>query len=282
MKPRKVPFSVAIPSSLVSEIPHLREKTSLIGLVGRAAAIFRVNEIYIYPDYPNESRFIKLILDYMETPQYLRKRLFKRRKELEFAGILPPLRTPNHPTENRSFMLKKGDIREGVVLSRSGNKFMVDIGVEKLLKASGGAPPIGSMAAFRITRLAPELEGVFTRDKEIEDYWGFDVRISKRRIGEFVLNEDFGLTIATSRLGKNIRDVEMELVSRLNNAKSVLIAFGSHKRGLKDILAREGLTLDIFNYALNTVPEQGCETIRTEEAIYSTMAILNFLCCQQA
>ena len=59
---------MAIPSSLVSEVPHLREKTSSIGNIGRAAALFRVDDIYIYPDDPDEAQLIRLILSYMETP----------------------------------------------------------------------------------------------------------------------------------------------------------------------------------------------------------------------
>jgi predicted SPOUT superfamily RNA methylase MTH1 len=91
--------SIAIPASVVSDTPHLREKTSKIGLIGRAAAIFKVNEIIIYPDNPRTSQtaemdLIATLLAYMETPQYLRKRLFKIKPDLQFAGILPPLRTP--------------------------------------------------------------------------------------------------------------------------------------------------------------------------------------------
>ena len=80
-------LSVAIPSSMVSDVPHLREKSSKIGLVGRAAAIFCVDEIIIYRDLPevDQSRdadLIATILSYMETPQYLRRRLFKIKPEL--------------------------------------------------------------------------------------------------------------------------------------------------------------------------------------------------------
>jgi len=281
VKRRKIPFSIAIPSSLVSEIPHQREKTGLIGQVGRASAVFRVDEIYIYPDHPDESRFIKLILDYMETPQYLRKYLFKRRKELEFAGILPPLRTPNHPTENRASMLRKGDVREGVVLSKSGDGFIVDVGVDRLLKAFGRAPSIGGRAIIKIIEVDPELKGIFIGDSQVEDYWGFDVHASERKLGELALEGKFDLTIATSRLGVNIGKVERELASRLKEVRNVFIAFGSPKKGLKEIISREGLTLDeVFHYTVNTVPEQGCESVRTEEAIYSTLAILNLLFSQ--
>ena len=97
---RKV--SIAIPVSIISDVPHLREKTSKVGLVGRAAAIFRVNEIIVYPDNPRVNQaadmdLIATLLAYMDTPQYLRKKLFTLKRELRYAGVLPPLRTPHHP-----------------------------------------------------------------------------------------------------------------------------------------------------------------------------------------
>ncbi len=78
----KKKLAIAIPASIISDTPHLREKTSKIGLIGRAAAIFRVDEIIVYPDNPKANQvrdldFISLLLSYLETPQYLRKRLFK-------------------------------------------------------------------------------------------------------------------------------------------------------------------------------------------------------------
>jgi len=77
---RKKKLSITIPASVVSDAPHLREKTSKVGLIARAAAIFRVDEIIVYPDnlHVNQAVDIDLIatlLAYMETPQYLRKRL---------------------------------------------------------------------------------------------------------------------------------------------------------------------------------------------------------------
>lgn len=66
-------LAIAIPASVVSDIPHLREKTSKVGLIGRAAAIFRVNQIIIYPDSPKSNQkddmeLIATLLAYMETP----------------------------------------------------------------------------------------------------------------------------------------------------------------------------------------------------------------------
>ena len=49
MQRRDRKLAVAIPVSIVSDIPHLREKTLKIGLIGRAAAIFRVTEMIELP-----------------------------------------------------------------------------------------------------------------------------------------------------------------------------------------------------------------------------------------
>jgi len=90
-------LSIAIPASLISDVPHLREKTNRIGMIGRALAIFRVDEVIIYLDRTNENQqhdaeLISTILSYMETPQYLRKRLFPIMSSLKYASVLPPLR----------------------------------------------------------------------------------------------------------------------------------------------------------------------------------------------
>ena len=132
----KKKLAIAIPASVISDTPHLREKTSKIGLIGRAAAIFRVDEIIVYLDNPKTNQirdleFIALLLNYLETPQYLRKRLFKLEPDLQFAGILPPLRTPHHPISGKTRDLKAGEYREGLVLSKDKEGLLVDIGVEQ-------------------------------------------------------------------------------------------------------------------------------------------------------
>ena len=72
MRKRDRKLAVAIPASLVSDIPHLREKTLKIGLLGRAAAIFRVMEIIVFPDdlgsnQKRDRNLIVTILSYIRT-----------------------------------------------------------------------------------------------------------------------------------------------------------------------------------------------------------------------
>ena len=208
----KKKLAIAIPASIISDTPHLREKTSKIGLIGRAAAIFRVDEIIVYPDNPkaNQARdldFIALLLNYLETPQYLRKRLFKLEPSLQFAGILPPLRTPHHPVSGKTRDLKVGEYREGLVLSKAKEGLLVDIGVEQpaLLRETQYA--VGDRLTLQIVNVGGRIEVQTANRDDIPVYWGYRVRVEKRTFGQLVTDDEFDLTIATARLGDKFMDV---------------------------------------------------------------------------
>lgn len=279
-KRRKAELFIAIPASLVSDIPHLRERTAAVGLVGRAAAIFRVDGIIVYRDSGSErggAFFIRLILNYMETPQYLRRRLFTIRPELRYAGILHPLRTPHHPTRSKVKELRVGEFREGVVLDVGEEGFTVDIGVREPLLAEGRPPSPGSRVTVKVLESKPQLKGRIARREENKEYWGYRVQMA-RGLGEALSRRRFDLSISTSRGGRPLLGVIEPIRERWVPAGRVLIAFGSPRTGLEEILKHEGLSLkEVFDFIVNTIPGQGSETIRTEEAIYSTLAAFNLL-----
>jgi predicted SPOUT superfamily RNA methylase MTH1 len=276
-------LSVAIPASFVSDIPHLREKTFRIGMVGRAASIFRVDEVIVYPDYPkiDQRRDINLIatvLAYMETPQYLRKRLFKIQPELEYAGVLPPLRTPHHPLADRIKDLKVGEFREGAVVSYSQEGSLVDVGVEQPILVANTKLKPNTRVTLRIIDLGKHPKAVPANLREIQSYWGFKVTVSNITFGQLVRKESFDLVVATSRKGKTIHTVMDELAARWKQARKILVAFGAPTQGLFEIAAHEHVRLeDIAHFIVNTLPKQGTETVRTEEALYASLAIFNAL-----
>lgn len=280
---REREFSIAIPASFVSDTPHLREKTFRTGLVGRGAAIFRVDEVIVFPDMPeiDQSRDVNLlvlILSYMETPQYLRKRLFKIRSELRYAGVLPPLRTPHHPLVNRLERLNVGEYREGVVVSSAAKGSFVDVGVEQPALIIGKKLPKNMRITVKITNIKKQFLATLANREETGTYWGYKVTISKVPFGQLVKKRNFNLVIATSRKGKSILKTMDKLRERWKVSKRVLVAFGAPTQGLYEILAREGLKLEeVVHFVLNTVPAQGTKTVRTEEALYATLAILNTL-----
>lgn len=261
----------------------MREKTFRIGLVGRASAIFRIDEVVVYPDMPNvdqtrDANLLALILSYMETPQYLRKRLFKIRPELRYAGVLPPLRTPHHPLINRIKKLNIGEYREGVVVSSSTKGSFVDVGVEQPVFILGKRLSPDTRVTVKITQLQKRFLATLASREEIGAYWGYKVTISRVPFGQLIKNRGFTLVIATSRKGEPILQVMDTLKERWKTSSKSLIAFGAPTQGLYEIVAHENLKLeDLAHFIINTIPNQGTKTVRTEEALYATLAILNTL-----
>jgi len=100
--------------------------------------------------------------------------------------------------------------------------------------------------------------------------------------------EDAGLTIASSRYGERLRSGRLdELAASCRGAShddepSYTVAFGAPERGLPAIrgldtgAVRNG-TRGAFDRWVNTVPDQGSEVVRTEEAMFATLACLNLM-----
>ena len=92
------------------------------GQIARAAAIFQIDEVVVFNDSSpsalkdpkwNPNVFLARILQYLETPQYLRKALFPMHPDLKYAGLLNPLDTPHHMRID-----EPAKFREAVVLKR--------------------------------------------------------------------------------------------------------------------------------------------------------------------
>jgi len=278
-------LSIAIPASVVYDTPHLREKTSKIGLIGRAAAIFEVDEIIIYPDNPKVNQkadmdLVATLLAYMETPQYLRKGLFKLRPELRYAGILPPLRTPHHPLNREMKNLKVGEYREGATLSKTREGTLIDIGVEQPVVMLNRQLPIDKRVTVKILKVEEGVEVDVANRDEISMYWGYMVTVEKHSFGKLIKGRGFDLAIATSKYGVPFADVAEEIAEKWEKSSTILVAFGAPTQGLYEILKNEGLNLDdVVDFVVNTFPMQGTETIRTEEALFASLAILNMKFC---
>ncbi|TMI07319.1 hypothetical protein E6H34_08385 [Candidatus Bathyarchaeota archaeon] len=275
---RSQTVSVALPASLTLDIPHLREKTARLGFVSRALATFRVHEAIIYRDragkeLDREASLIEKMLTYIETPQYLRRHVFRIDPDLEYAGTLPPLRTPNHPDKQNP---SPGLLREGVVV-QPGPSSMVEAGFRNLVRVRSKMP-LSERLTVRLTKVSPELEGEIVEPNRLTIYWGFKVARGNVTLSEIVRSKKFDLTISTSRKGMDVREITPNLAKRWKSASSPLIVFGSPNEGVPEILARSGMSVsDAMDFNVNTIPDQGVETVRTEEALWSTLAVLNVL-----
>ena len=86
----------------------------------------------------------------------------------------------------------------------------------------------------------------------------------------------YDLTVATALVGDSFMDVESKIGRKWNGASRVLLVFGAPARGLHEIVKDEGLNLaDVADFVVNTIPGQGTVTVRTEEALLASLALLN-------
>lgn len=251
-------FSIAIPSSTLSNEMDNKIKAYKVWQIARACAIYRVERIYIYRDpAKDETDYIKEVLEYLETPQYLRKHLFPIKKTLRFVGALPPLAIPSHCPKH----LKIGESREGVVrkVGPDGTCW-VDIGLPALalLKAKKER---GARVTVRVCSRQP----LVVEESEPESYWGFRVEKTSLR------NLLSGDAVILSRNGEDVRNNTDELLKRK------IFLFGSPGEGVHSIAEKLGIEIPPNIKSINTIPNQGTETVRVEEAIISTLAIRNML-----
>ena len=277
-------LSIAIPASFIDIHSNLAQKTTQIGWVARAAAINHVDEILIFPDASSQEqapqrRLIKRVLEYLDTPQYLRKYLFRKLPELRRVGLLPPLRTPHHPIEKQSKKLKDGEFREGYAFLEDG-RLVVDVGVEYSLPLNPAPSKIPSRVTVSIERKGSGiLTALLTKPPTPEVYWGYKVKDIQKSLFDFLQrNRIYDLVVATSRKAPLISEIWSSLKKRWKIAKRVLVLFGSHNKGLKEILQREGRQVQaLTDFLVNTVPNQGVETIRTTEAVFLSLSIFRLL-----
>ena len=294
--------SVLVPSSLTREAEDKREATRKLGYVARAATIFRADRLLVFPDREAEGRFdggfVNTVLSYAATPPYLRKEVWGQRDELEFAGVLPPLRATS----------QTGSESNGSGSSRRRQGIVTEVGPDRRVRVNCG--------------LQHPISLVVPPEMEVEEGERVTVRISSRRpvrakltddplpglsveqtdLSAALGREDAGVRIAASRFGEELTVGRLETLAGRIERDGMTVAFGAPERGLPDILGVDPSTViaassgrdgdkrgdaeadaDVepgdpetgFDLWLNTVPQQGSETVRTEEAMFATLAPLS-------
>ncbi len=279
--PRREPsLAIALPASLTSDLSHLREKTVKAGIIGRVAAVFRVDEILIYLDKHGaeaEGELLCQLLRYLDTPQYLRKRIFPISPFLKYAGLLPPLKAPHHTVESEIERISREHFREGVVVKSGRRGSLVDIGLGSLFFLSKSLP-VGQRITVRVVKRKGSIKVRLVSRNDVNVYWGYKAVFTGKGLFETVKDCGADVVIATSKYGVPIYDVALDLCERMRNCNKVLVLFGSPYEGLFEIVKRERRRLEeLADFIVNTIPLQGTETVRTEEAVFATLSILNVL-----
>ncbi len=252
-------LTIAIPSSALINENDPKIKAYKVGQIARAAAIFRADRIIIYRDpLLDESDYLKDLLEYAVTPQYLRKFTIPLKPTLKYAGVMPPLKISSH----RPKTLKTGEIREGVI-RRVGpdGTCWVDIGVKALALLKAKKLERGARVTVRVCSKKP----LVVELAEPQGYWGYSVEV--KELSEVLSS---GEVVITSRRGS------CPSLEELRELKNPVFVFGNPREGVQEIASRLGVELKVER-VWNFVPSQGTETVRLEEALLTTLAIYNFV-----
>ncbi|XP_078437181.1 methyltransferase C9orf114 protein isoform X2 [Wolffia australiana] len=218
--------------------------------------------------------FLIKILRYLETPQYLRRSLYSMHSSLRFVGLLPPLDAPHHLRKH-----EWGPFREGLTLKEKPLNFagtLVDVGlsknvtVEEILEPGVRVTVAMGENRSQGTDVPKKIVTPNTPQKEMGSYWGYKVRYASNLSSVFNMcpyEEGYDHVIGTSEHGDIINSSEVVIPTFWH----LLIAFGG-LGGLEECIEEDndlkGKTVsEIFHSYLNTCPQQGSRTIRTEEAV---------------
>ena len=307
---RPYTVSLALPGSILDNAQSPELRTYLAGQVARALAVFSIDEVIVFDDEAKlsvndsslEGEFegiqkkghgciqLARILQFLECPQYLRKAFFPIHPDLQYAGVLNPTDMPHHLR-----MTEVSLYREGIVLDRPAHKSggsLVNVGLKKDCVVDKKVNP-----NVRVT-VELELESEeknLIRGKIVPPsaprtqkglYWGYMVRLAEKLSHVFTkcpFKGGYDLTVGTSERGEDIDGCKLVKPDDGTAPKfsHLLIVFGGvkglevaveHDDQLKDLPDADPSQL--FDLYLNTCPNQGSRTIRTEEAILVTLSAL--------
>nr|ACU24563.1 unknown [Glycine max] len=240
---KKIPtVSIAVPASIIDNVPTLELATRLAGQIARAATIFRINEVVVFDNKSNPDNdsvldnvgdesgaaFLMRILQYLETPQYLRKALFPMHNSLRFVGLLPPLDAPHHLRKHEWF-----PYREGVtVKERDSNSgaTLVDVGLVKNVIVDqifepGRRVTVAMGTDRNLDSDLPRQVISSSKPREEGTYWGYQVRYAHNISAVFkdcAYKRGYDFIIGTSEHGQIIKSSDLEIPS----FRHLLIAFG--------------------------------------------------------
>lgn len=267
---------VAIPDSSLSDEQTKRDKSVKVAQFARACSIFRVKRIYIYHDPLSQFEkedpvLLRTILRYLDTPQYLRKILYPKMNQLEYAGILHPIKAPHHRPPQDIKTVRAGDVRTGVIAKVKGQLF-VEAGLGSLVPFDGEGFE-GKKVNVKFTSPYPHLRAIEATDLDISEYWGYEVK-EVPSVVKLLSSVEGATVIVTSRKGGFFKNSEGRIAERMKNSENVLVVFGAPRHGVQEILAKEKSDIRP-EFVVNMFPNQATETVRLEEAVLGTLAILN-------
>lgn len=261
-------LSVAMPDSALSDESTKLDKSRKVSQMARCMAVFGIRTVFVYRDGDNSADRSLLVttLRYLETPQFLRRRLFPKMSNLKFAGALHPLNIPSHASSADPKSIKNGDIREGIAVTIKGTRY-ADVGINKMIRLPRRGKDGRITVKFRSGY--PDFDLVLIDRDKVSQYWGYTVR-ERSGIQQLVREWPSGVII-TTRDGKIA--TKARISKYVEDDRDILVVFGSPERGVREIAGGRLSGHDMIH--LNFFPRQRTRTVRLEEAMMGTLSILN-------
>ncbi|HEX5905277.1 MAG TPA: putative RNA uridine N3 methyltransferase [Candidatus Nitrosocosmicus sp.] len=273
-------YEVAIPDSYLYGIKTDIDRTMKVFQLSRTLSLFRINNLYIYHDKilnpgSYERQFLTTILEYLDTPQYLRRKIYPMSQMLKSVGRLHPIRSPHHKDKVEVKYLKSGEIRVGL-LEKKGGILYVDVGLDSLINYNGKFHQVGKKINVKILMNSKQIHAVDVADDELSHmFWGYKVNYISdlKRIIEKFNPSNLLLTLKDSKYFDR-EAMYSKMTKGYEPDSTILVVFGSPKYGLDIIFDKEGIDMKKY-LSYNFFPHQGTQTVRLEEAILGVLSILN-------
>jgi len=239
----------------------------------------------------NSNVFLARILQYLETPQYLRKFLFPRHPDLQYAGLLNPLDCPHHARLGEDLPFREGVISDRPARQGRGSYCNVglqrEVQVDKLLEtnvrvtvrmqADKGNPGKFTNYGRVVSPSAPK--------EEVGLYWGFRVRMAKSLADVFSegpYQGGYDRTMGISEQGQKISEIS-EIAPKFGPFTHLLLVFGGLHGLEASVEADEKLEVGgseaatLFDHYVNPLPSPGSRSVRAEEMVLIACAGLRSL-----
>lgn len=257
------------------------------------------------------TRLVKLF-EYAECPQYLRKSLFFIEPDLKYAGMINPLEAQHHlrtsqidcpyreGVTTRQIKRPENDCPATEVNIGLAKPVIVDGHINFNTRVTVKVDPsdLKKMnAMLAATLMSPEAVIVPPTEpmQKLNLFWGYYVRranslseVVSKNIFDPTKKKFYDLIIGTSEHGTSIDELifnsnqidtdKPTKKKRKHETPHTLIVFGGVK-GLEHSASCDPELKDfevskLFHHYINTCPNQGSNTIRTEEAVLITLSSL--------
>ncbi|KAA8584404.1 hypothetical protein FQN60_008189 [Etheostoma spectabile] len=271
-KGRAYTVSVALPGSVLDNAQSTELRTYLAGQIARACVVFCVDEIVVFDEQGEDVKSVEGEFKGVGKKGHACIQLARILQYLEC--LLNPLDSPHHMRID-----DESEYREGIVLDRpikQGKGSLVNCGMRKDVRIDKQLQS-GLRVTVKLSKtqsseskickgavVAPHLPRT-----EAGLYWGYSVRLASCLSAVFTespYEEGYDLTIGTSERGSSVDQTTLHL----------LVVFGGLQGLEASVDTDQNLEVTdpsvLFDLYLNTCPNQGSRTIRTEEAILVSMA----------